>query len=173
MGIPEVAIFWIDEETGVPCRIKVDVLGADIAADLKTTRNVYDVGYSIVDFGYHRQVGFYLEGINQIKKLIKSGAAQIVSGNDTMISHKKFINEFLESVHDKFCFIFQETQAPYLSRCVQLCPNTQANGLQRARQCLDIYKRNYELYGENQWETGFLDGVEMITLDELPRKIEY
>ena len=167
-GIPEVAIFWIDEETVVPCRVKVDILGTEIAADLKTTTNIYDIGYSIVDYAYHRQVAFYLEGINQIKSLIKSGVA-----NSGVASNRSFINEFVETVHDKFCFIFQEIKAPFLSRCIQLCPETQANGMQRARQCLEIYKQNYERYGESAWETGFLDNVELITLSDLPRKIDY
>lgn len=172
-GIPEVAIFWIDEETGVPCRLKVDILETEIAADLKTTSNIYDIGYSIVDYGYHRQVAFYLEGINKIKSLIKASVAKIVTDDNNLFYHKRFIDEFVETVHDKFCFIFQEIKAPFLSRCIQLCPDTQANGMQRARQCLEIYKQNYERYGESAWETGFLDNVELITLSDLPRKIDY
>jgi hypothetical protein len=166
--MPEVAIFWVDEETGVPCRAKIDALGLNIAADLKGTHNAYDVGYSIVDCGYHRQAGYYLEGISQIKELIKNGTAVIEDCPD-----QDWLEKFCETTHDKFPFIFQEKKAPYITRAIQLCPAAELNGLERARAAMQIFKQNYEQYGEEMWGTGLVDGVEMITIDELPKKIEH
>jgi len=78
-GYPEVSIFWIDDETGVPCRARMDYLSTFLVADLKGVADTsnYKLGYSIADYGYYRQAAFYLRGIACIKGLIRDGQAVI------------------------------------------------------------------------------------------------
>lgn len=167
-GYPEVSIFWIDEETGVPCRARMDYLGLYIAADLKSTTNAYDLGYSIADFGYYRQAGLYLHGIQKIKELIAQNKAVVADCPDA-----DWLDNFLSTIHDKFVFAFQEKTAPFTTRGEALCEQTVALGLERARHSMEVFKQNYEQYGESMWPTGFEGGVNITTLDELPQKIQY
>jgi hypothetical protein len=71
-GKIEVSIVWLDEETGVLCKARLDVLPADRAyiADLKTTRDGSPGGFprEVARYGYHRQAAFYLDGLAALGK---------------------------------------------------------------------------------------------------------
>jgi hypothetical protein len=60
----EVSLRWTDDETGLPCRCRVDALHPMIDADLKTTRDNTPAGFAAAAFryGYHRQKNWYQEG---------------------------------------------------------------------------------------------------------------
>jgi len=68
-GIPEQAIFWTDEETGLLCKCKPDYLG-EYLVDLKTTSSIDDEDFAIsaYKFGYHISMGFYVMGIEAVLK---------------------------------------------------------------------------------------------------------
>lgn len=168
-GYPEVSIFWIDEETGVPCRARMDYLNPLFATDYKTTANIYDLGYSIIDYGYTRQSAFYLRGIEAIKKLMREDKLNYIYGEVS----DEFLNNFMQTTHDKFFFVFQEKTAPYVARAETLCSDTQSIGLERAKHAMQIYKENYELQGSESWASGFEYGVSTITKDDLPTKLQY
>lgn len=167
-SLPEVSIFWLDEATGVPCRIKVDCLGLKFACDLKSTRDALDLGYSIVDYGYHRQAGFYLDGIRQIKKLLKSGKAVIEDCPD-----EKWLSEFVETEHSNFAFIFQEIAKPYTTNGIVLTPDDVQNGYERSQFAIQTYKEQYEKHGENIWDTGVAKGFRVMKSHELSQSINY
>ena len=66
-GWAEVAFFWVDEETGLPCKIKVDWLSSDIVPiDYKTMDKVgeWDVKRQIRNMSYDVGVGQYCEGLS-------------------------------------------------------------------------------------------------------------
>jgi hypothetical protein len=67
-GSAEVSIVWIDEATGLNCKIRADWLctEGEVVVDLKTTQDASNFEKSIVNFGYHRQMAFYLRGIKQV-----------------------------------------------------------------------------------------------------------
>lgn len=68
-GRAEVSMFWIDEETGIQCKGRMDLYRDDgIILDLKTTQNASKKAFSksIVDYGYDRAGAFYLDGITKI-----------------------------------------------------------------------------------------------------------
>ena len=58
----ELSVFWVDEETGIECRCRMDAIGGVILADLKTTedasRETFE--FSIYKYGYYRQAAMYL-----------------------------------------------------------------------------------------------------------------
>ncbi|WP_397570616.1 PD-(D/E)XK nuclease-like domain-containing protein [Schlesneria sp. T3-172] len=64
----EVAIVWIDEETGLLCKGRVDCLQRDrrLVGDLKTTADASQFHNVIARRGYHRQGAFYLDGLEQL-----------------------------------------------------------------------------------------------------------
>lgn len=68
-GRLEVSMQWNDEKTGLPCRARVDWLRDDhILVDLKKTGDAsyFKFQKHIIDFRYHVQGAFYLEGYRRI-----------------------------------------------------------------------------------------------------------
>lgn len=170
-GFPEVSIFWVDEKTGVPCRVRTDWLGTVLVGDLKSTSDLgdYKLRYSIVDYGYYRQQALYLDGVEIIKQLIREGKA-VVEGID---QDGHWFKSFMEAVHDKFAFVFQELKEPYVTRAETLCALTRDLGKGGYMMALQRYKDNYEKYGEQKWPSGYEGRVGLIQLDDLPPKINY
>jgi hypothetical protein len=63
-GDTEVTIVWDDEETGLRCKARLDVLNeaAPRITDFKTTEYPPDFQWVIHRFAYHRQSAFYADG---------------------------------------------------------------------------------------------------------------
>jgi hypothetical protein len=95
-GRPEIALFWVDEQTGVKRRCMIDWLpvapdedGLIQPVDIKTSKSVapdYQMERSIYDYGYHRQAATIADGI------VALGLAKWV----------------------EIVFLFQAKKAPYL-----------------------------------------------------------
>lgn len=67
-GTNEVSVFWNDSFSGLPCKARPDkVPGQNTLVDLKKTRgaSAHSFQRSIIDFGYHRQAAFYLDGMRK------------------------------------------------------------------------------------------------------------
>lgn len=169
-GFPEVSIFWIDEETGVPVRARIDKLGLIFTLDAKTTRDCDSkkLRYSIPDYGYHRQNAMYLVAIERLKKLIKEGKAIISNCPDD-----EWMAMFLDTVHDKFVFSFHELERPYIYRADQLCKATMEDGMAEYRAACHEFKRYYEEFGETEWPSGYEEQVGLIQRDDLFFRNDY
>lgn len=65
-GDSEVTMRWVDEETGVPCKARIDRLARRLRlfGDLKTAEDASPSGFakSVVAHGYHIQAAHYLAG---------------------------------------------------------------------------------------------------------------
>ncbi len=70
-GDNEVMLVWIDEETQVLCKCKIDMIRAGWQAlgDIKTTENaeMTEFSKSIAEYGYDRQAAWYLDGAKACK----------------------------------------------------------------------------------------------------------
>lgn len=68
-GQPEFSIFWTDDETGLPCKIRVDWF-ARLCLDLKTTGDPSPASFAktAVRLGYHRKKAHYLAGLAAFNK---------------------------------------------------------------------------------------------------------
>lgn len=112
-GAAEQSMFWVDDETGVWCRGRVDWLGEDIV-DYKTTTDVSleHIRWEIAKRHYHQQADWYLTGA------AKLGAV----GPDV-----------------RFRFIFQAKTAPYLVTVVDLDDEALQIGHERNQLALEIY----------------------------------
>lgn len=64
-GVAEASVVWIDEETGLLCKARVDWLKHKDGkfCDLKTTVDASDFERSLYRYGYHRQMAFYRRGL--------------------------------------------------------------------------------------------------------------
>lgn len=69
-GYSELSFFWIDEETGIQCKVRPDYFRPDIGSivDYKTTKNHTEDGFprEIVNYGYHFSAAFYIEGVEKV-----------------------------------------------------------------------------------------------------------
>lgn len=71
-GVPEVSIFWIDGDTGVPMKCRLDYLKAKAVIDQKNFANLNDappeiafVNRSLIQYRYDVQAVIYLHGLKQ------------------------------------------------------------------------------------------------------------
>jgi exodeoxyribonuclease VIII len=64
----EVSLFWEDGEYKVPCKARLDALGAHGIVDLKTCRDASPEAFarSAASFGYHRQGAHYWSGVEHV-----------------------------------------------------------------------------------------------------------
>lgn len=143
-GDPEQSLFWVDEQTGVWCRARLDWLPRPvegrrlIVPDYKTC-NSAELGHiqkAVHNYGYHQQDAFYLDGIKAL-------------GLDA---------------DPAFVFAFQEKTAPYLITVVQLTDEAKRIGRERNRQAIDIYRRCTEA---DHWP-GYSDDINAIEEISLP-----
>jgi len=67
-GEAETSLFWTDECTGLPCRIRPDWMGKFGIADLKTACDAGREGFgkAIASFGYDVQAAFYIDGVKAV-----------------------------------------------------------------------------------------------------------
>lgn len=68
--VKEQAIVWFDEEYGVWCKAKADMVNHHYLADLKTTEDASAEGFnsSVVKYGYHIQDTWYMRGMRALNK---------------------------------------------------------------------------------------------------------
>jgi hypothetical protein len=64
-GDIEKSFYWIDEETGLLCKSRPDILGQVYIGDLKTTVSAAERAFmhSIYKYGYHRQAAMALDAV--------------------------------------------------------------------------------------------------------------
>lgn len=68
-GLLERSYRWVDHETGVPCRMRVDKQIGGIVLDLKSCRDPSPAafGRDVRNLGYHRQAAWYLDGFSALE----------------------------------------------------------------------------------------------------------
>lgn len=113
-GLPEQAIIWRDDATGVMCRLKADWLRPDGIVDLKTAESASADALSkaVHNYGYFIQDAFYRRGFRA--------------------QHP--------GVEPFFAFVVVEKTAPYLVHVVQLMEHATAYGDRRVSEALEIYR---------------------------------
>lgn len=128
VGRPEQSLFWVDRETGVQMRARVDWLGEVgsyrlVMGDYKTSKAVdlWTIERAIADYAYHMQGAHYIDGVTELG---------IGDENTEMI------------------FVFQSKTPPYFVHCVQLTAHTLRLGRARIRRALQIY---LECLRDDRW----------------------
>lgn len=63
-GRTEEVITWTDEETGVPCKGRLDLIAPTFVLDVKTTRmpTLWRIASDAASYRYHGQLAFYFDG---------------------------------------------------------------------------------------------------------------
>lgn len=63
-GVREETVTWVDSETGIRCKGRLDLLGSTGVVDVKSTRreSVWQMGRDIAALRYHAQLAWYHDG---------------------------------------------------------------------------------------------------------------
>ncbi len=171
-GYAEVSIFWRDEETGLMCKCRPDWLAINWIADYKSLTTIDKIKKGICDYKYFIQQAFYLEGLNQIRKFLKENSVDASQGVD-----KKWWEEFIDSIHNRFIFVFQEKDDSYLTRLITF--NLEVNNffIDKCQHALEIYKENIKEYGSEAWpDNRTRNGettLQVLGFEDLPSYIQF
>lgn len=156
-GMSEVSIFWIDEESGIPMKCRVDKLKPNAILDYKTCyvqRGVAlrDAALRAIKYEkYDVGVAVYTIGVANAVNMINAGTAEIwgdVPGT--------FIDELRKSAEKQYGFVFQKESRPYTARGLKVVRrggdtfNVFGAGLFYMQRGIQIYQQFHELYGENK-----------------------
>lgn len=146
-GTPEQSLFWIDEETGVWCRARLDWMpaaqpGRLILADYKTCVSVEPgaLQRAVHQYAYFLQAAWYLDGVSAL------GIAQDAA----------------------FVFVAQEKQPPYLVTVFEVDSVALALGHERSHKARRLYA---ECSRSGRWPGYSLD-VQVISLPPWAEKHE-
>lgn len=127
-GKPEQTLVWVDDDTGIWCRARLDWLpnpgtGRLIIPDYKTCRSASPeaIRKAIAEHGYHQQADWYRTGAQALG----------IAGPDT-----------------GFIFVFQEKTPPYLVNVAQVHEDDMPAAAERNEQARRIYAQCVET---GQW----------------------
>jgi hypothetical protein len=145
-GRSEVSMFWVDGETGMWCRGRLDYFNGR-AVDLKTTTNAAPDahGRTCAAYGYHIQAAFYLRGLEALAAL---GLIERPPGGF------------------EFVFAFVEKKPPYLSSSGALTAADLGTGDEL---CARALRRFADCQATGHWP-GYPAGIHTISL---PRWTSY
>lgn len=113
----EESFFWRDDDSGILCRCRTDILKDNTIVDLKTTEDASDDGFfkAVLRYGYSYQAAFYLRGLKAV----------------TGIDHT-------------FKFLMVEKSAPYALNVHELGPQTLAHANSKITYALQMLKECQE-----------------------------
>lgn len=124
-GQNEVAVFWNDKETGLPCKGRLDRFckwqGQSLVTDLKTTISAAydDFRRQVVNLNYHVKAAWYLAGLNAIAEASR-----------------------------RWMFIAVEKEPPFCTAIYEPDDDALREGKKRFRQLLRQYA---ECLSKNEW----------------------
>lgn len=157
-GHSEVAIFWVDQETGIPMKGLIDKLKPNAILDYKTLyvqrgKSTRKAALDAIKYEhYDIQVAVYTIGLANVINQINAGTAVIhgdVSGS--------FIDELRQTPEKKFGFVFQKEEAPYTVRGLTVVRrggdlfNVFGAGLFYMQQGINQFQKYREMYGTDRW----------------------
>lgn len=139
-GSVEQSIRHIDEDTGVPCRVRCDKIVAEVLLDIKTTAelNQRKFSYACEDFGYHIQDAHY----------------------------RSIVRQSL-GITTEMIFAVVETSQPYRARMFTLDSESQQHGDDRRFELLTEYQ---DRMASGDWSEPGEHDIHPVTLPSIRRR---
>ena len=160
-GMPEVSVFWVDAQTGTPCKARFDYLKPRAIVDLKSYENTIGlpvrkaIARCVATYRYHIQAAFYLEGAIAARELIAEGRVfgEVDAG---------FPRALLAAPERHFLFVFQQKGPAPLARGMVLAPGLTLDiGREEIADATALFAQCWRAYGADPW----LDVSEIETFD--------
>lgn len=155
-GIPEVSIFWVDEETGCPLKARLDYWKPRATVDLKTFENQYGreisraVDREFANNRYAFQATQYIQAVDAGIKLMRDGK---IYGSAPLAITEAIMK--VPADERKFLFVFQQ-KGPAPVACGKVF-NRQSALFQICAAHLETARRTYVEYtakfGTDPWIT--------------------
>lgn len=160
-GMPEVSIFWFDQDSGVPCKARLDYLKPKAIIDLKTFENSLGapvskaIARTVASYKYHIQARWYLNAANEARKLISAGE---VSGDVS----QAFLDALVSADERTFLFVFQQKGVAPLARG-KVMPEGLTLDLARyeIETALGTFAQCWQTFGADPW----IDTTDIETFD--------
>ncbi len=150
-GLPEVSICFEYEHLGKKylCRVRFDTFAPHWVSDLKTSRDISDRGlfYTFGQYGYDISGAMYSIAAQALKKMIAAGYKMPKEFD------QEFIDKFMAHNEQMFAFVFQESAAPFLTRCWCMTPWITDIGRDKFHHGLEIFDQNVSKSG--LWPSGY------------------
>lgn len=142
-GTPEQSLFWVDPDTGVWLRARLDWLPhkvpgrRTIVPDYKTavSADPWQFRKTAADYGYHMQHAMYLDAVDALD---------------------------LASPAPAFVFVVQEKTAPYVVTVVELDTEAESLGRRQIRKAVALFA---ECQRTGRWP-GYTDEVALVSLPD-------
>jgi hypothetical protein len=160
-GMPEVSVFWLDGNTGVPCKARFDYLKPRAIVDLKSYENTIGlpvrkaIARCVANYRYHIQAAFYLEGAKAARELVAEGRAfgAVDPG---------FLRPLVDAPERHFLFVFQQKGPAPLARGMVLAPGLTLDiGREEIAEAMHLFAHCWRIYSADPW----LDPSEIETFD--------
>jgi hypothetical protein len=172
-GEHEVSIFWEDERTGVPLKVRWDILKPGGIGDVKSIANENDLRLEIAAklaikrYKYHIQAEHYLEGRRQLQNLFKRGKVWLHESPDLAGAKYDFLEHCADTKKFAFELVFVSKTLPELWACT-LSPGNPILQMARDRidSALDQYIRMADQAKEQEWPEVWT--LEELDISELP-----
>lgn len=153
-GYPEVSIFWIDEETGVPMKMRTDYLKVRAIVDLKTFANPFGkpfdraVTAAMANGRHHIQAAVYQEGVAAARAMLARQGSDAVRG----AVDAAWLARFAAGPPATFMFVFQASGPAPVARGYEY-PRALNYECGRAavRECRQRYMENFQRFGTDPW----------------------
>ena len=119
-GFSEVSIFWIDPDTGVRMKARLDYLTLEAITDLKTFSNpqekpLREAVANALASRYGTQPIVYLQAVRQLKAMLREFGMKAVHLHESMLEaafeFDGWFSRFTKSPEHRFVFVFQESGA--------------------------------------------------------------
>ncbi len=170
-GMPEVTIVWLDPETGLRMRARIDYLRTFGCLDYKGCADIdpNKLGWHINKYAYDLQAKLYVDGVAEIKKLLN-----LPDRKERMVIWGEHDPEWLEAFakdpDNGFMFLFQRSTPPYVYRFYEFENEIYENAGAVIRDAKQIYLECLENFGITDWPPGDADPQEF-SIYHLPRRI--
>ena len=157
-GMSEVSIFWVDQESGLPMKARIDKLKPKVILDYKTIhvsrlKSTRKAALDAIKYEhYDIQTAVYTIAVANAVNMINDKTG-IISGDVP----GAFIDEFRQTAEKPFGFVFQKEDRPYTVRGLKVVRrggdlfNVFGNGLHYMTQGIQLYQRYTEMYGRQRW----------------------
>lgn len=168
-AVPEVSFFWRDEQTNVPCRIRVDAFAPICWSDLKALRSVKTGALRtlIPAYGFDVTGVFYSEAWNVLRKMIAAGYKMPEPFTD------EFVRKFMECPNPRLAFMMQEKAAPFITRTQLFTRGVAEVGLAKVQQAMHKYALAMEQHEPGEpWPVEYPE-IENMEIENLSSNIFY